>query len=72
MDVIIPLDKMSVEEKLRTIETIWNDLQQTPDNVPSPLWHEDVLRARETRVREGKSAYSDWPDAKDWIRDQTR
>ena len=70
MDIVIPMDKMSAVEKLRAIETIWNDLQHAPDNVPSPAWHEDVLRAREARVREGKSHYTEWSDAKDWIRDQ--
>ncbi|MCC6152172.1 MAG: addiction module protein [Candidatus Hydrogenedentes bacterium] len=72
MDVLIPLDQMTVAEKLRAMETIWNDLQQVPANVPSPAWHEDVLRARETRVNEGKSQYGEWSEAKEWIRQQTR
>ncbi|NUM56210.1 MAG: addiction module protein [Candidatus Hydrogenedentes bacterium] len=63
---------MTVAEKLRAMESIWEDLQRNPADVPSPAWHEDVLRAREHRVSEGQSHYGDWTDAKDWIRKQTR
>ncbi|MDZ4858765.1 MAG: addiction module protein [Candidatus Hydrogenedentes bacterium] len=49
MDVVIPLDKMSVAEKLRAIKTIWEDLLKESADVPSRAWHEDVLRARENR-----------------------
>ena len=72
MQVPIPLDRMTVEDKLRALEAIWSDLQRTPDEVPSPAWHADVLRAREDRVREGISQFADWTDAKRRVREQTR
>lgn len=64
MQVEIPLDKMTVADKLRALEEIWSDLQRTPEDVPSPAWHADVLRAREDRVREGTSHFGDWTEAK--------
>jgi hypothetical protein len=72
MDILIPLDKMTVDEKLRAMELIWDDLQRKSGDVPSPAWHEDVLRAREQRVNEGQSHYGDWSEAKDRIRRQIR
>ena len=72
MQVAIPLDKMTTADKLRALEEIWTDLQHTPQDVPSPGWHADVLRAREDRVREGTSQFGDWPDAKRRIRERTR
>ena len=72
MDIVIPLDKMSVTEKLRAMELIWDDLQRASGDLPSPAWHEDVLRAREDRVKKGQSHYGDWPEAKDRIRKKTR
>ncbi len=54
MDVALPLDKMSVEDKLRTIDILWEDLSRTAGGVPSPAWHRDVLEAREKRIREGR------------------
>lgn len=68
MKVVIPLDKMTVPEKLRALEELWDDLQRTPDGVPSPAWHGDVLKARENRVAEGSSQFHDWPEAKSRIR----
>mgnify|MGYP001153993312 FL=1 len=60
MDNSIPLNKMTINEKLRAIEEIWEDLLRDSENVPSPAWHADVLSAREQRIRDGKSHFSDW------------
>ena len=72
MQMAIPLDKMTTEDKLRALEEIWSDLQRTPDEVPSPAWHADVLHAREARVREGSAQIGNWTDAKRRIRGHTR
>jgi hypothetical protein len=45
--ISIPLDKMSLTEKLEAMEAIWTDLSRTPDDVPVPQWHRDVLKARQ-------------------------
>ena len=71
MEVPIPLDKMSIPDKLRALEAIWSDLQRTPDDVPSPGWHADVLRAREGRVHEDTAQFVDWTEAKQRIRKRT-
>jgi len=72
MHLVIPLEKMTTADKLKALEEIWSDLQRTPDEVPSPAWHADVLRAREARVKEGSSEFQDWPTAKRRIREQTQ
>ncbi len=72
MQLAIPLEKMTTADKLKALEEIWSDLQRTPDEVPSPAWHADVLRAREARVKEGSSRFQDWPTAKRRIREQTQ
>ena len=37
MGVEIPLDKMTVADKLRALEAIWTDLLRTPDDVLDAL-----------------------------------
>ena len=69
MQFDIPLKQMSVEEKLQAMEEIWADLADTPENVPAPRWHADVLRAREKRISEGESHFLDIADAKKAVRD---
>ena len=68
MSVRIPLDSMTVDEKLSVMEEIWADLSRKPDNVPSPDWHRDVLSERERKHADGSISYSDWTDAKERIR----
>ena len=72
MELALPLDQMTTAEKLRALEQIWEDLCRTPDEVPSPSWHADVLQDREKRVQEGSSRFVDWAEAKQKIRDLTK
>lgn len=69
MPSVLPLDRMTTGEKLRVMEEIWDDLCRTPEDVASPAWHEDVLRGREKRVREGDAQFTDWSQAKREIRE---
>ncbi len=65
MQVIIPLDKMTVAEKLQALDDIWSDLQKTAEeDIPSPAWHANVLKSRTDRAQDGKSNFIDWPDAR--------
>ncbi len=71
MEFTLPLDRMTVDEKLRTMETIWQDLCRNEPKVPSPFWHRDVLEAREARVRDGREPIIDWEQAKRELREST-
>jgi len=72
MEYALPLDKMTTVDKLRALEQIWDDLCRTPESVPSPSWHADVLQAREKRIAEGSSQFTDWSEAKQNIRDSVQ
>jgi len=72
MHLDIPLEQMSVEDKLQAIEEIWADLASIPENIPSPPWHADVLRARENRISEGRSHFLDIAEAKKAVREQLK
>ena len=69
MGVTLPLEKMSIEEKIQTMEIIWNDLCEKADRIPSPAWHEKVLQEREDSIRKGGDEFIDWNSAKKQIRD---
>ena len=60
MEVTLPLEKMSTEEKIQTMETIWEDLCKRADNISSPPWHEKVLNDREDGIKNGKDKFVDW------------
>ncbi len=66
----LPLDQMSVEEKIRTMEAIWDDLCRKANSVTPPDWHGDVLAEREAAVERGEDAFEDWETTKKSIRKQ--
>jgi hypothetical protein len=66
MQISLPLDKMSVQEKILTMETLWRDLSRDDSGYESPLWHREVLECRE--VEGGK--FTDWEESKRAIRER--
>ena len=46
----LPLNQMSVREKLTAMEALWEDLSRTPEAIASPEWHKEVLENRQKRV----------------------
>jgi hypothetical protein len=69
MGVALSVEKMSIEEKLQAMETIWDDLCRKADGISSPPWHEKVLNDRENGISNGDDAFIDWNSAKKNIED---
>jgi hypothetical protein len=69
MRVTLSLEKMSIEEKIQTMETIWDDLCNKPDSVSSPSWHAQVLNDRENGISHREDVFIDWNTAKKNIED---
>nr|VFK44655.1 MAG: Putative addiction module component [Candidatus Kentron sp. TC]VFK54121.1 MAG: Putative addiction module component [Candidatus Kentron sp. TC] len=75
MHLAIPLETMTTTDKLQAIEEIWTDLVRNLDankseDVLSPSWHTDVLRAREQRIADGVSRFLDIAEAKQAVREK--
>ena len=68
MPVVLPLQKMSRDEKLRAMEALWADLSQDEDRFESPSWHAQILREAERAMKSGNAKFSDWYEAKKRIR----
>jgi hypothetical protein len=64
MGLAVSLKKMSIEEKLQTMEALWDDLNKTVYNISSPAWHEKVLNEREHSVKNGMANFTEWESAK--------
>jgi len=69
MEITLPLEQMSTEEKIRIMETIWEDLCKKADSLSSPSWHKNILHKREEQVKNGDDEFIDWGKAKKHIRD---
>jgi len=68
MIATLPLKKMSVQDKISAMESIWDDLCRNASDVASPEWHKDVLNEREKKLKFGTDSFIDWEDAKKRIR----
>lgn len=66
----IPLEKMSVEEKLQAMELLWDDLCSNAGVMSSPAWHEEILAERDGMRERGDDEFEDWEAAKRNIRNK--
>ena len=60
----LAIAQMTVAEKLRTMEALWDDLCKSEESIPVPQWHKDVLDERESLIVQGKAQFTDWDLAK--------
>ena len=63
MPIDLPLDGMTLADKLEAMEVLWADISKQPTDLPSPAWHRDVLQERRQLVEEGKLRFLDWDAA---------
>jgi len=48
---------MSVTERLRAMDQLWDSLNRCGDEIPSPDWHQDVLADRKARTERGEAKF---------------
>ena len=72
MPIELEIEKMTLEEKLRAMETLWADLSRNDQNIQSPPWHEQILKERDQRVESGREKFQSWEDAKRELRDRLK
>ncbi|PXF56294.1 MAG: hypothetical protein C4B58_13955 [Deltaproteobacteria bacterium] len=58
------LEEMTTEDKLKAMEILWDDICRNLPDFLLPAWHENILKEREQKLREGKDKFVDWDQAK--------
>ena len=51
------IERMSIAERLQAMELLWDSLAQTPEAVPSPAWHGEVIAARLAKIERGEGKF---------------
>jgi hypothetical protein len=64
------LEQMTLPEKLRLMEALWEDLCRH-DGVTMPEWHKETLDERQRLIDQGNAGFIDWETAKRGIRERT-
>jgi hypothetical protein len=57
----IPIETMTIAEKLDAMEQLWTSLRSSPDYAP-PDWHGEILAARRRRIESGETSFSSLDD----------
>ncbi len=68
MSIALPLDQMSMPEKLEMMESLLANLSRLPAKLPSPDWHRSVLAGSKRLAAEGKLKFVDWDEALSQLR----
>ena len=71
MDAVLPLDQMTVQEKLRAMEAIWRSLSKLEDQLPGPDWHKQVLDERQRQIDAGEATFVSLEEMKERVRKRT-
>jgi putative addiction module component (TIGR02574 family) len=58
------IERMTVDERLQTMELLWTSLARTPEAVPSPSWHGEVLAERLAKIERGEGEFLTLPEVK--------
>ena len=54
---VAEIERMSLEERLQTMELLWTSLTRTPEAVPSPDWHGAVLAERLAKIERDQGVF---------------
>ena len=53
----IDVKRMSIVERLQTMESIWDSLLHEESEIETPKWHCDILEDRKKIIESGKAEF---------------
>ena len=54
---IAEISKMSIQERLQTMEALWDSLTHESAEIKSPKWHEEILHERKKNIENGHASF---------------
>ncbi len=70
ISTLLPLNSMTIEDKLLAMEFLWDDLRRLHPPMEPPAWHRNILDERERNLQAGSDELLDWEEAKRAIRER--
>jgi putative addiction module component (TIGR02574 family) len=65
-------DQLTVEEQIDYVQLLWERIAATPDQVPVPDWHREVLDERLKDFEANPDAGESWDVVRDRLREKLR
>jgi hypothetical protein len=67
-ETMLALETLSRVDKLKLMETLWDDLAANAADLASPEWHGEALDAAQRAYAAGEAVFIGWPQAKRQLR----
>jgi putative addiction module component (TIGR02574 family) len=61
-------DDLSVEEKIDYVQSLWNRIAASPDTIPVPDWHREILDERLKDLEANPQAGDSWEAVQERLR----
>ena len=71
MAITLPLEQMSIEDKIQAMESLWDSLCAEAEGLQSPAWHGEVLAQRAQAAQHGEDGFEYWEQVKRDLRQHT-
>lgn len=60
----LPLEQLTADQKWQVFQFLWKEIiEDHPEKIEPPAWHEDILREREEKEARGESVWRDIDEA---------
>ncbi|MBX3289294.1 MAG: addiction module protein [Acidobacteria bacterium] len=70
-ELVLPLEKMTVAEKMDVVDRIMDDLSRNASSIPVIEWHGEILKQRAENLKNGTDRFISLEDAEKRIREKT-
>ena len=70
-EIVLPIETMTVAEKMDVIDRIMADLSRNPSDVPVIEWHGDLLKKRAEAIEKGDDSFMTLDEAEARIRQKS-
>ncbi|MDH5739505.1 MAG: addiction module protein [Nitrospira sp.] len=57
-------DELTVDERIDFVQSLWDRIAATPEQVPVPDWHRKIIRERLESYRTNPDAGRSWTDVR--------
>lgn len=65
-------DELSVEEQIEYVQSLWDRIAASPDRIPVPEWHHQVLAERLKDYEANPEAGESWDVVQERLRQKLR
>ena len=56
--------KLNRDEKIKLVQTLWDNIAQEQNDIEIPQWHKELLDERMQNIQNGRTKFKSWEEVK--------